>query len=270
MTSGNVKVSLAHAAVEDLGRQPGAVVEAAREAISRLEANPQHLSLAFKRFASTGSVFIFRLSAEYRALVVALSPDQLLLVCVDHRRNSERFSAVAQTWIRERLTSRDESALLGVSEAANATRAPARSAAWATTWASRLAGPQRAHLYDEWAAVLAGAPEMDMALRPAQQRMLAVGFLFAAIRLRARDSARPLWLPVDWLLRAPSRTNAFIATVVGGQAILIVGDGGLAALLTEVWEPCGIAGASLFGLARWLRRVRGIELAASDRGSAGE
>ncbi|MEU8717768.1 hypothetical protein [Streptomyces sp. NPDC048663] len=64
----------------------------------------------------------------------------------------------------------------------------------------------------------------------------------------------------------PSRTNAFIATAVGSQAIFIVGDDGLAALLTQVWEPCGIAGASLFALARRLRRVRGIEVAAETGG----
>ncbi|WP_307677742.1 hypothetical protein [Streptomyces sp. V4I2] len=66
---------------------------------------------------------------------------------------------------------------------------------------------------------------------------------------------------MDWLLSKDSRTNGFIATVVGAQAIYIVDDGGLPALVTEIWEPCGILGAGLYVLARWLRRVRGIELA---------
>lgn len=158
---------------------------------------------------------------------------------------------------------------MAVPEAATTTRTLTRFATRATTWASNLAGSRR-DLHDEWAAVLAGDPETNSRLEPAQQRMLALGFVFAAIRLRARDSARPLWWPVDWFLRAPSRTNAFIATVVGGQAIFIVGDGGLTALFAEVWEPCGIAGASLFALTRWLRRVRGIELTTSDRRGADE
>ncbi|MDQ1049134.1 hypothetical protein QFZ76_007370 [Streptomyces sp. V4I2] len=79
--------------------------------------------------------------------------------------------------------------------------------------------------------------------------------------MRLHDLAAPLWHPVDWLLSKDSRTNGFIATVVGAQAIYIVDDGGLPALVTEIWEPCGILGAGLYVLARWLRRVRGIELA---------
>jgi hypothetical protein len=77
-----------------------------------------------------------------------------------------------------------------------------------------------------------------------------------------------MWRPVDWLLSASSRTNASIAAVVGTQTIYIVGDGGLSALVTDVWEPCGISGAALFALARWLRRLRGIELAAREHEGA--
>ncbi|MGE6733023.1 hypothetical protein ACQKIP_19380, partial [Streptomyces sp. NPDC059900] len=58
------------------------------------------------------------------------------------------------------------------------------------------------------------------------------------------------------------RTNTLIALVVGAQAVYIVGDDGLAALVTEIWEPCGILGGAMYVLARWLRRVRGIELTA--------
>ncbi|MEU9570232.1 hypothetical protein AB0D62_10120 [Streptomyces massasporeus] len=97
-----------------------------------------------------------------------------------------------------------------------------------------------------------------------------LGFLLAASRMRLRNIVRPAWRPVDWVLCTDSRTNAFIAGVVGAQVIYIVGDGGLSALVTDVWEPCGIAGASLFVLARWLRRVRGVELAASEGDRADE
>ncbi|MGC4983945.1 hypothetical protein ACLQ18_25455 [Streptomyces sp. DT193] len=79
--------------------------------------------------------------------------------------------------------------------------------------------------------------------------------------MRARDLARPAWRPIDWLLRVQSRTNTFITAVVGAQAIYIVDDGGLAALVTEVWEPCGGATIALYALSHWLRRLRGIELA---------
>ncbi|MFF1899725.1 hypothetical protein [Streptomyces sp. NPDC058206] len=271
MTISNVKVSLTGEVDLGLRRQPQVVVEAAFEAIRRLETNPQHPSLGCGEFARMGGVFVFRLNAEYRGLFVALAPDRLVIVAVEHRRNYGRLLEVAREWSNTpRLEGLDDYDVAVAEQAVAVLRTPTRLAARATTWASKLAGSRRAHLHDEWAAVLAGDPEMNAALRPGQQMMLAVGFVFAAIRLRARDTARPLWRPVDWLLREPSRTNAFIAAAVGGQAILIVGDGGLTALLTEVWEPCGIAGASLFALMRWLRRVRGIELAASNRERADE
>ncbi len=88
--------------------------------------------------------------------------------------------------------------------------------------------------------------------------------------MRVHDAVRPLWLPVDWVLRSQQRTNGFIAAVIGTQAVYIVGDGGLASLVTEVWEPCAIAGASLYVLSRWLRRVRGIELATPGHDNSDE
>jgi len=132
-----------------------------------------------------------------------------------------------------------------------------------TSWASRIAGSHRDT--DEWRAHLAGAPEEGIVLTPRQQQRAAFGFLIAAMRFRLHDLCGGLWWPVDWLLRTPARSNAFITAAVGAQAIYIVGDDGLSALVTEVWEPCGIAGAALYALSRWLRRVRGIELAAAER-----
>ncbi|MEV5813448.1 hypothetical protein [Streptomyces mutabilis] len=90
-----------------------------------------------------------------------------------------------------------------------------------------------------------GAPENDIILTPSEQLQASFGFLAAAVQMRVHDAVRPAWCPVDWLLRVPSRTNAFITAAVGTQAVYIVGDGGLGALATEIWEPCGIAGAGL-------------------------
>ncbi|QNP71268.1 hypothetical protein IAG44_18700 [Streptomyces roseirectus] len=143
-------------------------------------------------------------------------------------------------------------------------KAPDATAARTTSIAARIAGRNRAHLGPDWAAVLAGAPEHNVTFSARRQCLLAVGFLFAALRMRVHDVARPAWRPVDWLLSASSRTNALITGVVGAQAIYIVDDGGLPALVTEVWEPCGILGTALFVLARWIRRLRGIELAVPE------
>lgn len=145
-----------------------------------------------------------------------------------------------------------------------------RRAVRATSFASRLAGPRRSHLTREWTTHLVGMSEGGITFSSSRQTYLALGFILAAARMRAKDGARPMWRPVDWLLGAANRTNAFIAAVVGAQAIYIVGDAGLGALVTEIWEPCGIAGAGLYALSGWLRRVRGVELSSPQRESADE
>jgi hypothetical protein len=145
-----------------------------------------------------------------------------------------------------------------------------RSAQGTLRFASRLAGSRRSHLAGEWAAVLLGSPEDGLSLSSRQQMGLALGFLLASLRFRLRDTVRPVWRPVDWTLRVPGRTNATITLLVSAQALFIVRGDGLGALVAEVWEPCGIFGASLYALAHWLRHVRGIELAASPARSGDE
>ncbi|MEV4041482.1 hypothetical protein [Streptomyces sp. NPDC049744] len=129
--------------------------------------------------------------------------------------------------------------------------------------AAYIAGRRRSHLREEWMAVLAGEPENGRELSALDQLRLALGFLLAALRMRIHDMAAPLWIPVDWLLSVESRSNAVIALLVGGQAVYIAGDGGLGALFSEIWEPCAIFGGALYVFFRWLRKVRGIELAAA-------
>jgi hypothetical protein len=135
-----------------------------------------------------------------------------------------------------------------------------RAGAGLSSFAAALAGRHRG-MRHVWLADLAGDPENGLVLTPWQRRRMAMGFIVAALRLRAHDLLGFLWAPVDWVLAADQRRNAAITTLVGAQAVYIVQDGGLPALVTEVWEPCGISGAALYVLSRWLRRLRGIELA---------
>lgn len=128
--------------------------------------------------------------------------------------------------------------------------------------ATAIAGQRRVHLRDEWAAVLAGDPDNGLVLTSRQRLCLVIGFLFAAVRFRARDAVRPLWAPVDWVLSVQSRSETSIALVVGAQVIYIAWSDGVHALLTYGWGWCGGCGGALYVLTRWLRRVRGIELAA--------
>ncbi|MGY1439596.1 hypothetical protein [Streptomyces reniochalinae] len=127
------------------------------------------------------------------------------------------------------------------------------------SFAARLAGRRRLHLRDEWADLLAGADGRGL---PRGRRLaLVVGFLFAALRMRAHDLLGFAWSPMDWLLSAESRTNGLITASVGSLAIYIQAVDGFHSLVTDGWGSCAVLGGALFALARWLRRVRGIELA---------
>lgn len=132
--------------------------------------------------------------------------------------------------------------------------------------ASFVVGDRRAHLREEWAAILAGDPGNGIALSPRRRMIYALGFLWAALRMRLRDLAAPLWLPVDWLLSTESRANGLITAAVGTQVIYIQHEDGLHTLLTEGWGWCAGCGIALRLLVGWLRRLRGIELA-SARGN---
>lgn len=125
--------------------------------------------------------------------------------------------------------------------AAQVETAPAPVARRATHLAAWLSGPRRPHLYEEWSTVLAGFPEDGVVFTTRRQLLLALGFFFAAVRMRASDVARPAWRPVDWLLGTSSRTNAFLTSVVGTQAIYIVGT----VVLVHLWPRSGNLAASL-------------------------
>ncbi|MGW7130056.1 hypothetical protein ACWGIA_17150 [Streptomyces bobili] len=98
----------------------------------------------------------------------------------------------------------------------------------------------------------------------------AIGFLWAALRMRLRDLVAPLWMPVDWLLSVESRTHGFIASAVGAQILYIQHADGLHALVTEGWGWCAGCGIALRLSVGWLRRVRGIELASTHNDSSGQ
>ncbi|MEU6556743.1 hypothetical protein ABZ915_41850 [Streptomyces sp. NPDC046915] len=145
--------------------------------------------------------------------------------------------------------------------------APSRAGDRTLRVASFLAGGRRAHLKEEWAAVLAGDPDNGIVLSGRRRLRYAVGFLRAALRLRLSDAVAPLWLPVDWLLSAESRGHGFIALLVGTQVLYVDHEDGFHALVTEGWGWCAGCGVSLRLLVGWLRRLRGIELAAVRRDS---
>ncbi|MGI5445756.1 hypothetical protein ACQEVM_08400 [Streptomyces sp. CA-243310] len=128
--------------------------------------------------------------------------------------------------------------------------------------AAKLAGERRSQA---WRADFDGHAESGHVLSPKAQRRHAFGLLVAAMKMRLRDLVRPLWAPVDWLLRSNIRTNGFITAIVGSMAIYIQWKNGLNTLLLEGSQACGLVGAGVFGLTRWLRTIRGIEPPEADR-----
>jgi hypothetical protein len=134
-----------------------------------------------------------------------------------------------------------------------------------TSAAVAIAGRRWSYLQEAWLADLAGAPEEGMPVSGRRRLILAGGFLLAALRLRLRGLAAPAWRPVDWLLAVSTRSNAAVAAAVGTAAVYFDVTEGLHVLLVERSEPCALLGTLLYGLFRWLRRVRGIELSQRAR-----
>lgn len=129
-----------------------------------------------------------------------------------------------------------------------------------TSTAVRIAGGRHAHLHEPWMADLFGAPEEGLTVTPKERLALALGFVVAGLRLRLRDLAAPFWRPVDWLLSVDSRLNAFVTAAVGSAAVYFDVTEGLHVLLVERSEPCAILGGTLYGVARSIRKRRGIEV----------
>ncbi|MDX2546806.1 hypothetical protein ACOT81_28100 [Streptomyces sp. WI04-05B] len=136
-----------------------------------------------------------------------------------------------------------------------------------TGLAVAVAGERGARLRDTWMADLAGVPEEGLTLSRWQQVGHATGFVIAAVRIRSRALSEPLWRPADWLLESESRTRTLITLAVGAQVIYIQKCDGLHGLLTEGWGWCGGCAVALHFFFRWLRKVRGIELAVTVQNS---
>ncbi|WP_405848165.1 hypothetical protein [Streptomyces sp. NBC_01518] len=133
--------------------------------------------------------------------------------------------------------------------------------------ASFVAGGHRSHLREEWASVLAGDPGNGIVLSRRRRLRYALGFLWAALRMRLRDLTAPLWTPVDWLLSVETRTHAFITLAVGAQVVYTEYEDGFHTLVTEGWGWCAGCGIALRLFVGRLRRIRRIELASAHSDS---
>ncbi|MEV5449972.1 hypothetical protein [Streptomyces sp. NPDC052535] len=128
-----------------------------------------------------------------------------------------------------------------------------------------LAGQRGARMRDTWMVDLIGVPEEGLTLTGWTRVRHSVGFVRAALRMRSRVALAVLWRPIDWLLATESRTSTLIALTVGAQVIYIHKHDGLYKLLTEGWGWCAGCAVALHFFFRWLRKIRGIELAVSGQ-----
>lgn len=131
--------------------------------------------------------------------------------------------------------------------------------------AAFIAGRKRA-LENGFLADLTGDPEGGVNLTARQRKRLAAGFLRAAIRMRLRDLARPFWVPIDWLVATRPRTNAATTALVGAVMLYVQAYGGFLTVVTDL-PGFAILWTGVRLLARWLRSIRGIEIAAAKNDS---
>lgn len=143
-----------------------------------------------------------------------------------------------------------------------------RASSRTTELASWMAGRKRAHLREEWAAILAGDPENDVLLSPLRKMRYAMGFITASLVYRLTDLAAPLLHAGDWVLSVKPRTNTLVAFLVGMQAVYIADAYGIwVAICCSFY--CLI---TLLAAVYLLRRWRGIEArsASPDRSKVGK
>lgn len=133
-----------------------------------------------------------------------------------------------------------------------------------TSMALAVVGDRRDQYESEWRSHLAGAPENGMVLSAVRRWRYALGFVCAAVKLRAREVGRPLGRPLRWVLRSDGRTNAVTGSAVAALAGYILHDDGVHALLTQGWGPCGSLGAVMHWFTRWLRARCGVRPAAAS------
>lgn len=227
----------AHAAMTDRALQLRDVLAAQRNAVAAAQ-DPYAQADAIKALSTT--------YAELRQLVDVLEPRWDI---IDH-------VAAEVEALRDTLPHRRAGAWLRRSLVAGL-----------TGLAVTVAGARGNRMRDTWMAHLAGIPEEGLTLTRRQQVWHAMGFVVAAVRMRARAISEPLWQPVDWLLSSESRVRTAIALAVGAQVIYIARADGLHGLVTDGWGWCGGCAVALHFLFQWLRKVRGIELAVASEDS---
>jgi hypothetical protein len=119
-----------------------------------------------------------------------------------------------------------------------------------------LAGRKRGAEHDEWRSHLSELTRQGLSSR--DQTPAALGFLWAALRLRLRDAAKLACGPVDALLRSRTLSNLLVLVPTLMAALYILRHLGTLGVLTSA-EGISAIGGALYGLVRagrWWRDVK--------------
>jgi hypothetical protein len=125
-----------------------------------------------------------------------------------------------------------------------------------TTFAALLAGRKHSASRDEWMAHLAGEPGYQFG-RWGQIRA-SLGFVAAAVRFRAEDTADLAWIPVDAILRSRFLSGIFITGPVFAVVLMIMHLDGRSGLVLNIQDPFCVGACTwgtIFGLRKW-RKVQ--------------
>lgn len=125
-----------------------------------------------------------------------------------------------------------------------------------TAAAAFLAGRKREAEHYEWRSHLSDLTGQGLSSR--DQTRAALGFLWAALRLRLRDAAKLACGPVDALLRSRTLSNLLVLIPTWMAALYILRHLGTLGVVTSA-ESISAIGGGLYGLirgGRWWRNVK--------------
>lgn len=119
-----------------------------------------------------------------------------------------------------------------------------------------LVGRKRGAVHHEWRSHLSDLTRQGLSSR--DQTCVALGFLWAALRLRLRDAAKLACGPVDALLRSRTLSNLLVLIPTWMAALYILRHLGTLGVVTSA-ESISAIGGGLYGLirgGRWWRKCQ--------------
>jgi hypothetical protein len=120
--------------------------------------------------------------------------------------------------------------------------------------------PQRAEFAQKWTHFLNGDPELNIYFSNRERLQSAFRAIVFAFNLRTRPVRDVAWCPVDWILITNKRLYSLIAIVDTSMVLYFWTEYKFADILMHAPHSLLIGSGSLWALAHYLRRNRGVAL----------